>query len=67
MMGLRLAEGIDRRRFRALTGRDAAEAVDTGALSAMIQGGFLILDDDRLRATDAGRQRLDAVLARLLR
>jgi oxygen-independent coproporphyrinogen-3 oxidase len=67
MMGLRLVEGVDRRRFRALTGRDAAEAVDARALSALIQGGFLTLDDDRLRATDAGRQRLDAVLARLLR
>ena len=67
MMGLRLVEGIDRRRFRALTGHDAAEVVDSGALSAMIQGGFLTLDDTRLRATDAGRQRLDAVLARLLR
>ena len=67
MMGLRLVEGIDRRRFRALTGRDAADVVDTGALSALIQGGFLTLDDACLRATDAGRQRLDAVLARLLR
>jgi putative oxygen-independent coproporphyrinogen III oxidase len=67
MMGLRLVEGIDRRRFRALTGRDAAEVVDARALSTLIQGGFLTLDDARLRATDAGRQRLDAVLARLLR
>lgn len=67
MMGLRLVEGIDRRRFRALTGRDPAEALDARALSAMIEGGFLALDDVRLRATDAGRQRLDAVLARLLR
>jgi oxygen-independent coproporphyrinogen-3 oxidase len=67
MMGLRLVEGIDRRRFRALTGRDVAEAIDARALSAMLQGGFLTLDDARLRATAAGRQRLDAVLARLLR
>ena len=67
MMGLRLVEGIDRQRFRALTSRDPAEIVDAAALSAMIRGGFVTLDDARLRATDAGRQRLDAVLARLLR
>lgn len=67
MMGLRLVEGIDRGRFRALTGRDPLEAVDERAVSSLIDGGFLELDETRLRATDAGRQRLDAVLMRLLR
>jgi oxygen-independent coproporphyrinogen-3 oxidase len=67
MMGLRLVEGIDRQRFRALTGCDPVAAVDARALSSLIEGGFLALDEASLRATDAGRQRLDAVLARLLR
>ncbi|MBX3499792.1 MAG: coproporphyrinogen III oxidase [Alphaproteobacteria bacterium] len=67
MMGLRLVEGIDRGRFRALTGRDPLDAIDSQALSRLIEGGFLALDAERLRATAAGRQRLDAVLARLLR
>jgi oxygen-independent coproporphyrinogen-3 oxidase len=67
MMGLRLVEGIDRGRFRALTGRDPLDAVDQRALSSLIEGGFVTLDETSLRATDAGRQRLDAVLARLLR
>jgi putative oxygen-independent coproporphyrinogen III oxidase len=67
MMGLRLVEGIERSRFRALTGRDPLDAVDQRALTSLIEGGFLALDERRLRATDAGRQRLDAVLARLLR
>ncbi|MGE0421472.1 MAG: radical SAM family heme chaperone HemW [Reyranellaceae bacterium] len=67
MMGLRLVEGIDRGRFRALTGRDPVDAVDAQALASLVAGGFLALDAASLRATDAGRQRLDAVLARLLR
>ena len=67
MMGLRLVEGIDRGRFRALTSLDPVDAVDGHALASLIDGGFLALDAVSLGATAAGRQRLDAVLARLLR
>ena len=67
MMGLRLVEGIERARFRALTGRDPVDAVDQRALTSLIEGGFVTLDESVLCATDSGRQRLDAVLARLLR
>jgi len=35
-------------------------------LSPLIEGGFLTLDRDRLAATTAARQRLNAVLAALL-
>jgi hypothetical protein len=35
-------------------------------LAPLIEGGFLTLDADRLAATFAGRQRLDAVLGALL-
>lgn len=66
MMGLRLVEGVDRGRFRAVAGVDPVAAVDAGALSSLVRGGFLTLDETTLRATDVGRQRLDAVLARLL-
>jgi oxygen-independent coproporphyrinogen-3 oxidase len=65
LAGLRLAEGIDRARFRALTGQDVAAAVDPAALARLEDGGFLELDDRALRATAAGRQRLNAVLAAL--
>ena len=47
-------------------GSDPVDVVDSRGLSQLIDGGFLLLDDARLQATDAGRQRLDAVLARLL-
>jgi coproporphyrinogen III oxidase-like Fe-S oxidoreductase len=65
MMGLRLTEGIDRTRLE----RDACQSVETlfpRTLPALIKGGFLIFDSERLAATPAGRQRLNAVLAALL-
>jgi putative oxygen-independent coproporphyrinogen III oxidase len=65
MMGLRLIEGIPRARLEALAGRDA-EDLFGAALPPLIEGGFVTLDDDRLAATAAGRQRLNAVLAALL-
>lgn len=66
MMGLRLAEGIDRKRFAALT-RAAPEAfVKPQALQALKDGGFLQDDGHVLAATAAGRQRLNALLAYLL-
>lgn len=65
MMGLRLVEGIPRARLEALAGREVEELFGA-ALSPLVQGGFVTLDRDRLAATAAGRQRLNAVLAALL-
>ncbi|HSK41315.1 MAG TPA: radical SAM family heme chaperone HemW [Arenibaculum sp.] len=67
MMGLRLGEGVARRRLVEETGRDATQIVDAAALARLTQAGFVELDDTHLRATAAGRQRLNAVLAALLR
>jgi oxygen-independent coproporphyrinogen-3 oxidase len=66
MMGLRLAEGIDRVRFEAATGTMLAAVLDGAALERLVEGGFLVSNDRVLRATEAGRQRLNAVLSRLL-
>jgi len=65
MMGLRLTEGVKRPLLEALAGRDA-EALFGAALPRLIEGGFVTLDAQRLAATAAGRQRLNAVLAALL-
>jgi oxygen-independent coproporphyrinogen-3 oxidase len=65
MMGLRLTEGIARARLERAAGCDA-EALLGANLAPLIEGGFLILDRERLVATAAGRQRLNAVLAALL-
>ncbi len=64
-MGLRLAEGVARGRLEQLAGIDA-ETRFARTLPSLVGGGFLILDRDRLTATSAGRQRLNAVLAALL-
>ncbi len=66
LTGLRLAEGVSRTRFRALGGADVLDVVDRAALRRLEDGGFLVLDDRVLRATPAGRQRLNAILASLL-
>ncbi|GAB2177818.1 radical SAM family heme chaperone HemW [Dongia sp. agr-C8] len=66
MMGLRLAEGIPAARFVAETGKAIDAALDGKALTRLIEGGFLALEGDRLRATNEGRARLDAVLGALL-
>jgi oxygen-independent coproporphyrinogen-3 oxidase len=65
MMGLRLVGGVPRARLAVLGGRDV-EDLFGAVLPPLIDGGFLLLDDDRLAATAAGRQRLNAVLAALL-
>jgi oxygen-independent coproporphyrinogen-3 oxidase len=65
MMGLRLAEGVARARLEGMADEDA-ETLLGDNLAALIDGGFLTLDADRLAATAAGRQRLNAVLAALL-
>ncbi len=64
-MGLRLVEGVSRERIEQISGRDA-ETVLGRNLTPLIEGGFLTLDAERLAATSAGRQRLNAVLGALL-
>jgi putative oxygen-independent coproporphyrinogen III oxidase len=65
MMGLRLGEGIARARLEEIAGCDL-EALFGRRLDPLLEGGFLEIDAARLRATTAGRQRLNAVLAALL-
>jgi putative oxygen-independent coproporphyrinogen III oxidase len=66
MMGLRLAEGISRARFRAALGKEIEASLDPARLARLIDGGFLVLDAAGLRTTPAGRLRLNAVLAALV-
>jgi putative oxygen-independent coproporphyrinogen III oxidase len=66
MMGLRLKEGVPLARIEAEAGQPFARTLDQARLHRLIDGGFLTLSGDRLAATPAGRQRLDAVLAALI-
>jgi oxygen-independent coproporphyrinogen-3 oxidase len=62
LMGLRLGEGVDPRRFEALSGR----ALDIRRLRILIEGGFLERDPSgRLRVTATGAPLLDSVVADL--
>jgi oxygen-independent coproporphyrinogen-3 oxidase len=66
MMGLRLKEGVQLARIEDEAAKSVAQALDQQRLQRLIDGGFLTLSDDRLAATQQGRQRLDAVLAALM-
>jgi len=66
MMGLRLEEGVARARFREEAGVEIEAALDRKRLQPLLDGGFLTLGPTGLRATAAGRQRLNAVLGALL-
>jgi putative oxygen-independent coproporphyrinogen III oxidase len=65
MMGLRLVEGVRRAPLERMAGRDTETLLGRN-LALLIEGGFLTLDTERLGATAAGRQRLNAVLTTLL-
>jgi len=62
LMGLRLTEGIDPRRYAALSGR----ALDPNRIAVLREEGAIVVDaDGRLRVTQAGFPVLDAVVADL--
>lgn len=63
LVGLRLREGIDCRSLPV----PLESAVEQRALSTLIQEGFLEFDDQVLRATAAGRERLNALTSYLIR
>jgi oxygen-independent coproporphyrinogen-3 oxidase len=66
MMGLRTVAGVPRSRVAAECGRPFDAVFDAARLRRLIDGGFLLLDEAGLRATAAGRQRLNAVIGDLL-
>jgi len=65
LMGLRLTEGIAAAHFEARTATPLLEAVDPFILQACIEEGYLEHSPTNLKATPAGRRRLDALLPRL--
>ena len=65
LMGLRLAEGVDLARFEREAGKQAADFVSAKAATRLAETGLIEWTPESLRATAAGRQRLNAVLAAL--
>ena len=66
LMGLRLTEGIEARRFKARTGMALADALDADTLERALDAGYLTRTEQTLAATAEGRLRLDALLPALL-
>jgi coproporphyrinogen III oxidase-like Fe-S oxidoreductase len=62
LMGLRLAEGIDPKRYASLSGR----VLDPRRIALLREEGAISVDTDgRLRVTESGFPVLDAVVADL--
>jgi len=66
MVGLRLAEGLDKARFARLAGKPLGKAIDADAVAVLVGDGYLIDNPTRLTATPKGRLALNAVLRELL-
>jgi oxygen-independent coproporphyrinogen-3 oxidase len=67
LMGLRLTEGVDAARFAARAGVTLDDALDDAVRAQALEADYLSWDGRILAATAAGRLRLDALLAALLR
>jgi oxygen-independent coproporphyrinogen-3 oxidase len=65
-MGLRLTEGVSRAAFRREAGEKPEVLLGEGRLAALRDAGYLEIDAEGLRATAAGRQRLNALCGYLL-
>lgn len=66
MMGLRLREGVDHRRFEQRIGRPIGDFVSEGARRELEAQGFLAPDRDRLRVTRQGAAVLNHLLGKIL-
>ena len=66
MMGLRLHRGISRDQFLARHSQELEDVMEPRRLRRLIDAGYVELGEAGLRATAAGRLRLNAVLAELL-
>ncbi len=66
LMSLRLKEGLSADHFKSLTDTNLIEQLDSNHLQALENEGLITFDRGVLKATNAGRQRLNAVLAHLL-
>ncbi len=67
LMGLRLSQGVDRNRFAERTGSSLDESLEPSVLRQALEAGYLEWRGASLRATQAGRLRLDALLAAVVR
>jgi oxygen-independent coproporphyrinogen-3 oxidase len=66
LLGLRLSEGIDRKRYNHLTGFDLLEVINPLAVQRMVADGYINRSCTRFRTTAKGRLLLDSITRLLL-
>jgi len=66
LMGLRLKRGVDLAALQDQTGQPLQNQIDESALADLISVGFIKKTNRHLKATRAGRQRLNAIIPKLL-
>lgn len=66
MAGLRLTAGVERARFKTLSGLDVLDILDKDALALLEDAGLMDISAARIKATNEGRMKLNAVLQSLL-
>lgn len=66
MMGLRLTAGIARTDIRRELGAEPEALLPATRLTALQDAGYLLVDEDGMRASEAGLLRLNALLSYLL-
>jgi coproporphyrinogen III oxidase-like Fe-S oxidoreductase len=67
LMGLRLVEGVAVERIEATSGLPLRESLGPEALDRLLEAGLIEPIGARLAVARSGRQRLDAVIGRLVR
>jgi oxygen-independent coproporphyrinogen-3 oxidase len=67
LMGLRLKEGIDFNHLKQECGIDVLSVIDYKEMESLQFAGFLLKNERGLKATAAGRQRLNALLGKLIK
>jgi putative oxygen-independent coproporphyrinogen III oxidase len=67
VMGLRLSAGVDLARLQTVAGQALDQVLDLEALDRLMADGLLERRPGRLAASAAGRQRLNGLLAAILR
>ncbi|MBF0263592.1 MAG: radical SAM family heme chaperone HemW [Magnetococcales bacterium] len=65
MMGLRTRVGVERARYRGVTGVDLVEACGARVMG-LVEAGLLEVDGERVRVTEVGVSRLDGIVERLV-
>jgi putative oxygen-independent coproporphyrinogen III oxidase len=66
LMGLRLINGISLQQFKLLTGQPLTKMLDENKINILTNQGYLSTNSGFFKATNSGRQRLNAIISYLL-